>query len=114
MADEGWKPPGFMSKVVGFTVAFRDWRAAGYPRRAPEWVAELFNAHCKGCDMHQPEARNALGAKGLCQGCGCHVSPDAAEPRNMLIYPTKPCPMGKFSATVEPSTEKYWPKIRKP
>ena len=94
----------FMSKVVDFMVHYKNWAKAGYPKRSPEWVKELF-AICKACEYYQPEGKNPLSQAGfcppgLCGKCGCHVSDDPAQELNALIYPTKPCPLGKFDAIV--------------
>ena len=97
---------GFMEKITGFVVHWADWAAAGYPKRSPSWVRELFEKPCKKCEFYEPEGKNEFAKAGicppgLCGKCGCHVSPDHEEQLNALIYPTKPCPMGKFDANID-------------
>ena len=65
-----WRPPTFMGKVSGFTVAFASWAKAGFPRRSAEWVAEIFNTHCKPCQWYEPDGHTLLGDKGKCGRCG--------------------------------------------
>ena len=96
--------PNFMAKITGFVLHYKDWRAAGYPTRSPEWIRELF-AICKACPYYEPEGSNpftkmGLCPKGLCGKCGCHVSDDPENEVNTLLYPTKPCPDDRFDATV--------------
>jgi len=102
-----------MSQIRDFTIEFVKWRAAGYPLRAPEWVRGIFDDYCSGCEAYRPEERNLLGARGLCEGCGCHVSPEIDDSRNMLLYPTKGCPKGYFLPVVDSPTEDYRPKLKK-
>jgi hypothetical protein len=90
-----------MDKVTGFLVAFKDWRAAGYPRRSPEWVSELFETHCRPCPFYDPEGKTPLGTVGICGKCGCHVSDNPETMLNKLVLPTEGCPEGKFNASVE-------------
>jgi hypothetical protein len=108
--DKQWKPPGFMKKVAGFTVAFAKWRAAGYPRRSPGWVRELFQTHCQGgdgpaCEWYNADEKTPLGDVGVCTRCGCHVGEDAENMMNKLVMPTNACPIGKFPADVEKTPE---------
>ena len=101
----------FMGKVAGFVIAFRDWKAAGYPTRSPAWVKELFETHCNPpdgppCEYYDPDGKNPFTIigkcpPGLCRKCGCHVSDDPDNEVNALRYPTKACPAGKFEAIVE-------------
>lgn len=99
--------PGYMAKLVGFTISFKDWALAGFPRRDPDEVRELFNTYCNPsghrCEQYDPDARTIpiVGIKGVCLGCGCHVSSNPAELLNALTIPTKSCPMGKFGASVD-------------
>lgn len=99
----------FMAKITGFLVTMRDWKKAGCPRRAPEWVAELFEKHCNLCEQYDPDSGNiltaTLGGQGICQECGCHVSADPENYANALTYPNKGCPLGYFTASVEDSHE---------
>lgn len=91
---------GFMSKVVGFTVAYAEWVKEGRPRRSPEWVRELF-AICQKCPFFASNKKGPFGDYGVCTKCGCHVGSDAENWRNKLIMPTQPCPIGNWDATIE-------------
>ena len=98
-----WKPPTTMAKIQGFLVAYRDWAAAGYPRREPAWVKEIFETHCTPCEMYEPESRTLFGSVGVCGRCGCHVSADGEDMLNKIVMPTQGCPLDppKFRASVE-------------
>jgi hypothetical protein len=89
-----------MSKIAGFTITYAQWAAAGFPRREPEWVAELF-AICEPCELFDPEAKGPFGDLGICKECGCHVGPDAENLRNKLVVPQTSCPLEKWGASVD-------------
>jgi len=98
-----WKPPGIMAKVSGFLVTFKDWAAAGFPRRSPEWVKEIFETHCQPCEWFDAEGRTPFGSVGTCRRCGCHVSPDGEDMLNAIVMPNKSCPLTppKWGANIE-------------
>ncbi len=94
-------------------MTFAKWAAVGFPGRHPDDVRALFNDYCVGihqdcngnwvskpCDLYDREGQAILfGPKGLCRGCGCHVSDDASEWTNAIVI--KGCPKGFFSGVVE-------------
>ena len=100
------KRTNILSKGFNALMTYNQWRKAGFPLRDPADVTAIFNEHCDGCLLYNPEGRaNPLGSLGVCddalelhgvKGCGCHVSPDATTFSNVLSIPTKPCPLGKF------------------
>lgn len=110
-----WKPPGFMQKVSGFLVAYADWVAAGFPRRSPEWVKEIFETHCKPCEWYDANAKTVFGKQGMCTRCGCHVSADFDDMQNKIVLPNTSCPLDepKWKANIqcknEPRTERAEP-----
>ena len=94
-----------MDKITGFVIHWKDWKEAGYPKRSPAWIKELFEDHCKKCEWYDPAGKNPFTIigkcpPGLCVKCGCHVSDDPENEVNALLYPTKPCPVGKFERIV--------------
>lgn len=111
-----WKPPSFMQKVTGFLVAYKDWVAAGFPRRAPEWVFEIFENHCKPCDYYDPEGKTPLGSVGTCGKCGCHVSDDPEDMLNKIVLPTSFCPLDppRWNASVDRNQDPpAWAKLKR-
>jgi len=97
---ENWTPPTFMAKVTGFLVTWKDWASAGFPKRSPEWIRELFGI-CKACPEYDPEGKTPLGTVGICRICGCHVSDDPDTTLNKLLMPNTSCPLGKWQASIE-------------
>lgn len=104
----------YLAKIKDFVIHWKDWQAAGYPRRAPSWVKELFEI-CKACEWYQPEGSNPFTVigkcpPGICGKCGCHVSDDPNNDLNALVFPTKACPVGKFEASVLVEGDERSPK----
>ena len=89
----------FMSKIKDFTITYASWAAAGFPRRDPEWVAELF-AVCESCDQYDPAGKGPFGDVGACEACGCHVG-NNDRPTNKLVLPNTSCPLGKWGSSVD-------------
>lgn len=77
------------TKVMNYFGAIRRWVASGRPKRSPEEIAELFEKHCKGCDMYDEK-------KHACKSCGCNVSNDGDPLENKLAMATEHCPLGRF------------------
>jgi hypothetical protein len=72
------------------------WRSradAGFPRRSPEWIAELFNTHCRPCEWYDPDGRTLIRRRGVCLKCGCHVSDIFDRLDNKLMFPNASCPL---------------------
>lgn len=116
MNAEQWKPPSFMQKVTGFLVAYADWAAAGFPRRAPEWVAEIFENHCKPCEWYDPDGVTPFGKVGTCKFCSCHVSADFDDMQNKIVLPNTSCPLDppKWQASVECNNEPpAWAQLKR-
>lgn len=116
MTDSQWKPAGFMAKVTGFLVAYSDWAAAGFPRRAPEWVKEIFENHCKPCELYDPDGKTPFGSVGVCTKCGCHVSDDSDDMLNKIVLPNTSCPFDppKWEANVECNNEPpAWAQLKR-
>lgn len=88
-----WKPPTFMNKLSGFTIAFATWAGAGFPRRSAEWVKEIFETHCEPCDWYRSDKKTFWGDKGVCIYCECHVSDDVDNMRNKIVMPNNRCPL---------------------
>lgn len=106
----------FFAKITGFVVAYAEWRAAGFPRREPAWVKEIFETHCKPCEWYDPDAHTLLGAKGVCTHCSCHVSDNPNEDMNKIVWPTVSCPLTppKWEANVEKNTNPpAWAKLKR-
>lgn len=82
----------FLAKVSGFVITFAEWAAMGMPRREPEWVREIFEAHCANCPHYKPLDKTSLWSIGLCDLCGCHVSPEDESLLNKLVLPNTQCP----------------------
>lgn len=116
MTDVPGGHPGFLAKIVGFTISFKDWYAAGMPWRTPEETQELFDKHCRGrkvspdgwalkpdpCPEYAPERRAFIGwPKGTCNACGCHVSGDAFELLNKVSKPHMGCPLDKWKKVID-------------
>lgn len=105
-----------MTKVTGFLVAYRDWAAAGFPRRSPEWVKEIFETHCQKCPIYDPKAVTPFGSVGTCGKCGCHVSADPEDMLNKIVLPTSSCPLDPplWRASVDSDpTEPRWARRKK-
>jgi hypothetical protein len=90
----------YMAKIKDFTITYAQWAAAGFPRRDPEWVKELF-AICKFCELYDADIRGPFGDKGVCRACGCHVGPDPENVRSKLVLPNTSCPLDKWGPSVD-------------
>lgn len=92
----------FLAKITGFAISMKDWALAGCPQRSPEWIAEIFEEHCKPCEFYNP-SRNVFRQKGYCEKCGCHVSADPNNPLNKIVSPLNSCPLDppKWGGTIE-------------
>jgi len=88
-----WKPPTFMTKLTGFSLSFAAWAGAGFPRRSPEWVKEIFETHCQPCAWYDANRTTLLSDQGICIHCACHVSGDAENMRNKIVMPNNSCPL---------------------
>jgi len=77
------------TKVMNYFGAVRRWVASGSPTRTPEEVKELFETHCKGCEMYDEE-------KHACKTCGCNIAPVGDPLANKLAMATEHCPLGRF------------------
>ncbi|MHC4120137.1 MAG: hypothetical protein ACYSWO_21800 [Planctomycetota bacterium] len=104
-----WVPPTIMQKIAGFTISYADWAAEGFPRRSPEWIAEIFAEHCQPCEWYAPEEKTLLGRQGVCRRCGCHVSAAPRRLDNKLLLPNTSCPLDPplwgSSVEVEPNPD---------
>ena len=87
---------------IKFTISMAQWIAAGCPMRSPEWVAEIFEDHCRPCEFYNP-GPNLLRQRGYCEKCGCHVSPDGNNPLNKIVDPNNSCPLDppRWGGTIE-------------
>lgn len=79
----------FGEKVINYFGAVRRWVAMGRPTRTPEEIEQLFNEHCKGCDMYDKE-------KHACKSCGCNIAPVGTPLDNKLAMASEHCPLGRF------------------
>lgn len=104
-----------MQKVTGFVVAYKDWAAAGFPRRSPEWVQEIFDI-CKTCPLYNPEGKTPFGSVGTCEKCGCHVSNDPEDMLNKIVLPNTSCPLDppRWNASVGHNQDPpAWAKLKR-
>lgn len=79
----------FGTKVLNYFGAIRRWVAQGRPRRTPKEIEEIFENHCKGCEMYDQENH-------ACKSCGCAVSKGSEPLENKLAMATEHCPLGRF------------------
>lgn len=77
------------TKALNYFGAIRRWIASGRPTRSEEEIAELFETHCKQCDMFDKE-------KYACKSCGCSVSTSSEPLGNKLKMKTEACPLGRW------------------
>lgn len=58
-------------------------------------MREIFSI-CETCDEYRPNERTILGHLGLCNHCGCHVSPTTEDEINKVAWPHEGCPLKKW------------------
>ena len=85
------QPAGLIARSLSFRRAVARWTAAGFPKRTPEEVANLF-AICKACPKFKPGKTDESGS---CSKCGCQLGAGNAVV-NKLLWATEKCPIGKW------------------
>jgi len=78
---------GLVGKALKWGNAVKRWVREGRPVRSDEEVKEIFETHCKPCELYDPETHG-------CKKCGCAVNTDTAPLGNKLKMKTEVCPMG--------------------
>lgn len=91
----------FMAKIIGFTISYAKWAAAGKPMRDPAWTLEIWDT-CQKCPHFDPKLWTPFGPGG-CKICGCHVSDDIHDSHNKAARPDQFCPDDppRWTAAVE-------------
>lgn len=84
-----------------YAAAVSRWKAAGYPTRSVQEVAEIFEKHCKVC----PRFSQRSGESGRCTVCGCNLRSSSRSAgrsflglldtlTNKIRMATEHCPLG--------------------
>jgi hypothetical protein len=92
---------GFLKKGFNFARAYVKWATAGKPLRDDEYIFEIFDNHCGGCELFIPT--NKEKTHGECDSCGCIIKRVSASDceLNKLAWPTEGCPEGLWPADID-------------
>lgn len=70
-------------KMANFGAAYIRWAAAGWPKRTPERVQQIYDEHCSKCPFFQNDT---------CTKCGCPTV-RTKNLKNKLLWATESCPL---------------------
>lgn len=87
---------------MNFARAYARWVAAGKPLRDDEYIFEIFDNHCAGCEFFIPSKKKP-DTHGECDSCGCHIKRISAskDKLNKLAFPTEGCPEDFWLADID-------------
>ncbi len=92
----------FIKKGMNFARAYWRWQAAGKPLRDDDYIFEIFDNHCQGCEFFIPSEAKP-NTHGECDSCGCHIKrvSEAEDEKNKLDWPTEGCPEDFWDADID-------------
>lgn len=85
------KTKGLASATLSFVDAYARWTLAGFPKRSPEEVEDIYKV-CQSCEKFKPKEEGY----GECTQCGCRLAkfPNVI---NKIEMKTEVCPLNRWS-----------------